>query len=327
MVCNKHEPLKHVVYIMVLLTCLSPLKAQQTLMYTQYTFNKAGLNPAASGTDLNQEMYYVFGVGRPYYGLSGSPKQTFVNFSYTIREPRSISFWQNIGIYVEDEESGLFSQNNFYAGYTMHRLLRKKILFSWGIYAGFRRIGRSTGGFDSNDPAVSKTTDLLLYPDLLPGVRVASQKFFAGLSLKQVSITSLRDFKGRKIGSPSRLTPTLYAEYGQKIPLMANVLFMPSVAVNAPIIGPPLIDATALFYLYNRVGLGVGMRGTSLVNGILQIRFLKNLCAGFAYGYAVGNMRYAQSQTFEIMVGVTPVGMDVKVTGQHSIARCPDLQF
>lgn len=303
------------------------VNAQQTMMFTQYTFNKAGLNPAASGTDLNQEMYYAFGIGRPYYGLSGSPKQTFVNFSYTIREPRSISFWQNISLYVEDEESGMFSQNNVYAGYTMHRLLRKKVLFSWGVYAGIRRIGRSLGGFDANDPAVSKTADLLLYPDVRPGVRIASQKFFAGLSLKQISVTSLRDFKGRQIGSPSKLTPTIYAEYGQKIPLMANVLFMPSVALNFPVLGPPAIDATAMFYLYNRVGLGAGVRGTSLLNGILQIRFLNNLCAGFAYGYAVGNMRYTQSQTFEVIIGVTPVGMDVKVTGQHSVTRCPDLQF
>lgn len=303
------------------------LNAQQTMMFTQFTFNKAGLNPAASGTDLNQEMYYLFGIGRPYFGVSGAPKQTFLNFSYTIREPRSISFWQNVGIYAEEEDAGLFTQNNYYLGYAMHRLLRKKTLLSWGVYAGLRRIGRSNGGFDSNDPAVSKTTDLLLYPDIIPGIRVASQKFFAGLSLKQITITRLKNFKGEKIGSPSQLTPTIYAEYGQKIPLMANVLFMPSVAFNIPLLGPPIMDANALFYLYNRLGLGLGIRGTSMLNGVMQVRFFKNLCVGFAYGYAMGQMRYSQSQTFELMVGITPVGMDVKVTGQHSIARCPDLQF
>ena len=55
------------VYIL-LFVCLG-FKAQQTVMFTQYTFNKAGMNPAASGTEIDQKYYYAFGGARQWVGM------------------------------------------------------------------------------------------------------------------------------------------------------------------------------------------------------------------------------------------------------------------
>src|SRR4051812_7347074 len=101
-------------------------KAQQTAMYTQFTFNMAGINPAASGTEINRKYYYVFGLNRQWLDFNNAPRQNFINFSYTIRPPRSYRFWQNAGGYIENDQSGLLGNTGYYVNYTIHLLLRKK---------------------------------------------------------------------------------------------------------------------------------------------------------------------------------------------------------
>src|SRR5687768_2358865 len=104
------------------LVLLQSLTAQQTIMYTQYTFNKAGMNPAASGTDITQKYYYVFGLNRQWLAFENAPKSNFVNFSYTIRPPRAYKFWQNVGIYVDNEDAGLMGNMGGYLSYSVHTL-------------------------------------------------------------------------------------------------------------------------------------------------------------------------------------------------------------
>lgn len=313
-------------YICVLF-CLV-LNAQQTPAYTQFTFNKAGMNPAASGTEIEKEIYYCFGTNQQWLGIENAPRQSFFNVSYTLRPPMSYKRWQNAGIYYDADESGLIGSMGLYGSYTLHLLLRKKTIVSFGVFAGIRKYTRSLGGFDPGDPAVNKTrSSVLLYPDIIPGVRITDKKYYAGLSLRQISIYKLQDFKGRKIGTPSRLWPCIYLEYGRLIPLADHLLMMPSVALNAPIISLPIVDASLMFYYANRVGLGAGFRNTSFLSAIFQIRFLQNMTAGFAYSYPLNAMRYAAKNSFEIMVGVVPVGMNARLDGRHSIARCPSLSF
>jgi type IX secretion system PorP/SprF family membrane protein len=297
-------------------------------MFTQYTFNKAGMNPAASGTDIEKEIYYSFGANRQWTSIDGGPKQNFFNLSYTIRPPRSYKRWQNVGVYYDSDESGLLGSIGIYGNYTVHYLIRKRMVASFGVYGGIRKYTRSLGGFDPSDPAVNKTkSSLLIYPDIIPGARLSDKKYYVGLSVRQLSIYKLQDFKGRKIGSPSKLKPSIYFEYGRFVTLTDNILMMPSVAVNTPLLGLPLVDADVMFYIVNRVGLGAGIRNTSFVSGIFQIRFLENLTAGFAYSYPVNNMRYAASTSFEVMVGVVPMGMSNRISGRHSIAKCPVLSY
>lgn len=303
-------------------------KGQQTNMYTQYTFNKAGLNPAASGTDIEKEYYYAFGSARQWVDFDNAPKQNFLNISYTIRPPRSYKSWQNVGIYAEVDNTGLMGNTSLYGSYTRHFLLRKKLIFSFGAHLGVRKFDRSLSAFDNNDPAVNKTkSSVIVYPDLIPGVRLTDKKYFVGLSLRQITITKLQDFKGRRIGSPSRLQPTLYFEYGRMITLSNNLMMMPSFAINTPIISLPIADVNVMFYYANRFGLGAGIRNTSFVSGIFQIRFLQNMTAGFAYSYPINMTRYAARNSYEVMIGIVPMGMDTRLTGRHSITKCPTLSY
>jgi type IX secretion system PorP/SprF family membrane protein len=286
------------------------------------------MNPAASGTDIEKEIYYCFGFNRQWAEIENSPRQAFFNLSYTIRPPRSYKRWQNVGIYFDTNDAGLLGSMGLYGSYTIHYLIRKRMIASFGVYAGIRQYTRSLGGFDPADPAIAKNrSSIFVYPDIIPGARLSDKTYYVGLSLRQISIYKLQDFKGRKIGSPSRLQPSAYFEYGRMITLSENILMMPSVALNTPILSLPSVDATLMFYFGNRVGLGAGIKNTSFVSGIFQIRFLENMTAGFAYSYPLNAMRYASKNSFELMVGVVPMGMNTPLTGRHSITRCPVLSY
>ncbi|MCC6370042.1 MAG: PorP/SprF family type IX secretion system membrane protein [Bacteroidia bacterium] len=314
---------------LVLLAAGFTSAAQQTIMYTQYAFNKAGLNPAASGTEINQEIFYAIGVNRQWIGFANAPKQNFVNFSYTIKPPRSYRYWQNAGVYVENDDSGLLSYDNFYGSYTFHLLLRKTMVASFGVYAGMRSFSRSlSGGFDPSDPAVAKNkTTIYTLPDIIPGFRLSDKKFFMDVSIRQLTVYKMQDFKGRRIGSPSRLKPSIYFDYGRKISLSDYLLMMPSFAVNLPVIGPPLVDANVMFFYSNTFGAGISLRNLSSASAIVQVRFYKSLSLGVAYSYPLGALRQTAPNSLEVMLGIIPLGMNTKVAGKHSIAKCPALSY
>ncbi len=286
------------------------------------------MNPASSGLDINQEVNYTLGTGRQWLGMDNAPKQNFFNLSYTIRPPRSYKSWQNAGLYVDLDDTGLMTNAGVYGSYTKHFLIRKRMVVSLGVMAGARRYQRSIGIFDQNDPAIQNNRGAItIYPDIIPGIRISDKKYFVGFSARQLTIYKLQDFKGRRIGSPSRLYPSLYFEYGRMITLSESFLVMPSAALNMPVLGVPIVDANVIVYYANRVGLGAGLRNTSFASGIFQIRFLKNMTAGFAYSYPINATRYAARNSFEIMLGVVPVGMSNLLTGRHSIAKCPTMSY
>jgi type IX secretion system PorP/SprF family membrane protein len=313
-------------FIFIVNACV--LAAQQTLMYTQYTFNKTGMNPAASGTDIKQDFYYVYGLNRQWLAFENAPKGNFVNFSYTLRPPRSYRFWQNFGIYADNEDAGLVRNFGVYGTYAIHTLLRKKTVLSMGIFAGARRYARSTSGFDQNDPAVQNSNIVLwMYPDIIPGIRLSTKEYFMGLSVRQIIFPSLKNFNGNQIGSPSKLRPNIYFEYGRTTELSDQLLMMPSFAINAPIIGPPTVDGTLMFYYANRIGIGAAARNLNFASGILQIRFLKNMTAGFAYSYPLNKTRFVSQHSYEIMIGITPLGMNTNLIGPNAIVRCPSLTY
>jgi len=286
------------------------------------------MNPAASGLNINQKINYVFGANRQWIGFDNSPKATFANFSYTIRPPRSYSYWQNVGCLVERDQSGIISNNSFYLSYTIHLLLRKNLIASFGVYGGVREFYLSPGIIDSNDPiARNGTFKTIVYPDLIPGIRISNKKFFFDVSARQISVTQQQDFKGKHLGGPSKLNPTFFVSYGQVFSLNEYMIMLPSVAVNMALVSAPSINPTLMFYYGNRFGFGASMRNTSFLSGIFQVRVLENLSVGLTYSYSTNKVGAAARNSYEIMIGIAPMGLGGKYVGGRSVAKCPALDF
>jgi type IX secretion system PorP/SprF family membrane protein len=316
-------------YTYLFLFCCAVSAAQQTSNYIQNIFGKAIINPAASGNNINQKYYYTFGANRQWFQLDNAPKQTFANFSYTIRPPRSYTYWQNVGGLVERDQSGVISNNSFYVNYTIHMLLRKNLVTSFGVYAGFRKFFISPGFIDPNDPVMQNaSSSAYTYPDFIPGLRLSNKRFFFDICARQITLPSQKDiFSGRQVAGPSRLNPAIFAAYGKVIPLSDYWIMLPSLALNGAIWHIPSVNPSLMFYYSNRFGLGAAARNLSFVSAIVQFRILQNLSMGLAYSCTTGRMSSAAPHNYEIMVGVAPMGLADKHAGRHSVSRCPALDF
>ncbi|MBA3683035.1 MAG: PorP/SprF family type IX secretion system membrane protein [Bacteroidetes bacterium] len=318
--------MKNIFFIFLFYSCFA--FAQQTIIYTQNVFNKAGMNPAAAGTDINQEFSYACGMNRQWTAFDQAPKSNFANFSLTIRPPRSYHYWQNVGFYIDTDQHGVMSNRGVYVNYSIHLLLRKNLIASFGVYGGARKFLIQTGSFDPNDPAIQKSNFFTFtYPDIIPGFRLSNKKFFFGIAARQISTAQLKDFQKHQIGSPSKLNTSLFIDFGRIIPLNDKFLLLPSITVNAALVGAPAADVNIMVYYANVMGFGLALRNGSFLSAIYQVRILKNLSVGLCYSYSLNNARVVAPNSYEIMIGMTPMGLSSKFTGRHSIARCPALEF
>jgi hypothetical protein len=102
---------------------------------------------------------------------------------------------------------------------------------------------------------------------------------------------------------------------------------VPSVASYWTMTGIPSLSPTLMFYYGNRFGFGVATRNISFVSGIFQVRVLENLSIGTCYSYTTSRFSTAAANSYEIMVGVAPMGLGGKPVRKHSIAKCPTLEF
>jgi len=297
-------------------------KAQQFPQYTQFIFNKIGYNPAASGTAVNAQYELIFGGRLQWLGLSNNPKSQFVSFNYNFVPQHSYHQWHNVGIYIDQDQNGTFTHNDLWLSYTYHLLVNRKMLLSVGVFAGVKQFRASLNGFDNGDPVIQKSSSpVIAYPDIVPGIRLSSKKFFVDLSLQQVTMFSQRGIGGA-IGGPSKLFPHYNISAGKKASFNDYNVVMLAVNLRGSVIGKPSVELNIMDYYNKRVGFGMSIRGKNFLCGIVQFRLVSNLNIGLAYDFSINKMMRAVPNTFEVMISVSPVFNGERV--EKSTQRCVD---
>lgn len=290
-----------------LIYAVSFLKAQQFPQYTQFMFNKIGYNPAASGTAVNATFEIIAGARTQWLGISNNPKSQFVSFNYNFVPQHSYSKWHNVGIYIDQDQNGLFVKNDVWLSYTFHLLLTKKMVLSAGLFAGIKQFRLSNGSLDKGDPAVMKSSrTVIAYPDLVPGVRVSSKKFFADFSLQQVTLFNQKGL-GKQIGSPSRLLPHYNISGGVKRRFNDYTILIVAANLRGSVTALPSVEFNVMSYYDKKFGFGASIRGRNFVCGIIQFRLVRNFNIGIAYDLSINKMLPAAPNTVEVMISLSPV--------------------
>ena len=305
------------------------LFCQQTGQYTQFTFNKYGYNPAAAGSNINANLEAIVGIRKQWIGFDRAPASNFVSANYTIKPKRSYKRWHNVGLYIAQEKAGIYHNDGIYGSYTLHLPISKKYNMSFGIFAGVRKFSILRNYISLDDPVYKATYSgaFYAYPDFIPGIRLYSKKTFFDVSVQQ--LYKNRQVQGDKqIGNKSQLTPQIYMSYGRKFYLDNGFTIVPAVNVHSSVLYFPSVEINAMAYYRKRIGIGATIRNKSFVSAIVQIRFLKNLTAGFAYDYSINRIHSAATNSLEFMIGLTPLfsGM-VGDKSSNNVAKCPTFDF
>jgi type IX secretion system PorP/SprF family membrane protein len=317
-------------FALLLLTFLicSTGSAQQTNRYTQYTLNNLGMNPAYAGSYQNK-VEFMAGRRNQWYGFEGAPVSNFVSVSYGYRPNYSFKGWHGFSGYVEQDKLGVFTQKSAYLGYAYHIRLFKGICMSFGLMAGVRTFGITSGIGNPEDPAFANNKSVVrAYPDVIPGFRLYSKKMFLDISVKQLYVNHLKQ-GSKQIGTnDAKLPPHYYITYGRKIHTgYRGLIVSPSVHVQSSLLSLPQVDLNCMVYYHKRVGLGFNYRVNNSVSGILQVSILKNLVAGFAYDYTTTKFSAAAANSYELMIGISPVMSSDEKLNRNRVANCPTFDF
>ena len=301
------------------------LFSQQLPQYTQFIFNKAGYNPAAAGTSLKSPTEIIFGGRTQWIGMNNNPKVAFLSVNYTFIPQRSYKNWHNVGAYIDQDRNGIFIDNSIYLSYAFHQHVTKNTVMSVGVFAGLKQFYINSSLLDRNDPAVSNSArSFLAYPDIVPGIRIYNRKFFADLSLWQVSIFQQKGyFSSKQIGSPSKLPVHYIFCIGKKINLPLDNKFLVSLNLRGTYKSIPIIELNFMNYWNKRFAYGFSVRDRDFVCGIFQLRIVNNLVVGFAYDMSINKLFKPATHSAEIMIGVSPVfGNDSDKRSRSSVDDC-----
>lgn len=319
--------MKYILYIFLFFSLT--IIGQQTTQFTQFTFNKYGYNPAAAGTNINSGIEVIVGGRKQWIGFENAPTTNFLSFNYTIKPQRSYKRWHNVGFYMSREKVGIFRNESYYLSYTLHLPLSKRLNMSFGVFAGVRNLALDRKIISMDDPVYGATYSnyFLAYPDFIPGVRIYSKKMFFDVSIQQ--IYKNRQVQGNKqIGNKSVLVQQLYVSFGRKFILENDFVIVPAINLHSSFLNIPSVEGNIMAYYKKRIGIGATLRNKDFISGIFQIRFFKNMTAGFSYDYSINRLNPATPNTIEVMLGLTPMMSAMGAEkGKHNVAKCPNFDF
>jgi type IX secretion system PorP/SprF family membrane protein len=301
--------------------------AQQTNRYTQYTLNNLGMNPAYAGSYQNK-VEFMMGRRNQWYGFDGAPVSNFFSANYGYRANYSYKGWHGFSAYVEHDKLGAFTQKSAYLGYAYHLRIFNGVNMGFGLMAGIRTFGLNNALGSPEDPAFANNKSVVrTYPDLIPGFRLYSKKMFLDISVRQLYVNRIKQ-GSKQIGTDAKLPPHYYITYGRKIHTAYNGLVIaPSVHVQSSLLSLPQVDVACMVYYHKRVGVGANYRVNNSVSGIVQVNVLKNVIVGFAYDYTTTKFRAAAANTYEFMIGLSPIMASDDKLNRNRVANCPSFDF
>lgn len=318
--------MKKLISIFVLLVIIVAAHAQQSVQYTQFTFNDYGLNPAVAGASNTLE--FVGGRRVQWRGFDGAPETNFVNVTKAFGKKGYRHFWHGVGAYVEQDKMGVFTTQVGYLSYAIHFKLSPKFRLSFGLAGGVKKVALSNIVFTSNDPTFNVDNRSVRVPDIIPGLYLYSKKFALGVSMRNVYLNTLK-FGKHQLGTGTGvlLVPTAYVTASRKfVSGDYNFISVPAINIQSDFRSIPSANLNFITYYKKRVGLGLNYRIHDAASVILQVRIWQNFVVGFAYDYTISRFHIAKANSDEIMMGFTPM-MSVEDIQKLSTSDCPKFVF
>ncbi len=281
--------------------------AQQTSQFTNYIFNYYSINPAASGAQ--KCMNFKVGYRSQWTGFEGRPETSFANFYMPLKlRRRSASKAKHIvGGYVDKEWIGPFGSTRLCLSYAYHMQLTRSLRASAGLFAGvkqFRVNATRMSVNDYGDPLLPSSGNVLLIPDITPGIMLYQKNWFAGMSIRQM-IPMTYEIVGTtesKLTSHFELVGYRRIEYSKK--WSWSVSGMLKWAASAA----PALDFNVMVEHHKGVEFGLGYRNVDAIAALVKFRILRYYTIGYAFDYTTSALQHAGSNTHEIVLGINTCG-------------------
>ncbi|WP_018342663.1 PorP/SprF family type IX secretion system membrane protein [Cytophaga aurantiaca] len=303
--------MKNFVLLLFTFTLIGICKGQNYPHYTMFMFNKLLYNPAYAG---NKGLTTINVYGRRQWtGIDGAPTGGSVTIDGPIGSYMKAFRPVAAGFSVNSEKAGIVTNTNLMA-YCSYRIkLNTHTTLSFGLQAGttlYSADYSKLNPMDQNDPTINYSRDVsnVPLPNFGTGVYLSGKNYYAGLGIPFLvqnrydknSFNSNSDIYGKQVR-------TYFLSGGYIFTISPVVKLEPQVlmryAVNDMYKLPFNADLNLSCFFYERFMIGATYRTDKSIEGVLFMQITNNVCIGYAYDYALSDLRTYNNGTHEFTVG------------------------
>jgi type IX secretion system PorP/SprF family membrane protein len=310
--------IREIKLILLLLTIqVCWLHGQQLPVYSQYTFNKFLLNPAAAGSDGYTTINLV--AREQWIGLKGTPKthaitidsrilrNSFISKNLSVRKKKRLSSRSGrVGwaAHAFNDHTGTLDRTGVEGTYAYHlRMGDGQLSFGLsGLFYQFKlNKDKVITSDDVYDPAIDGVKGTLYIPDANFGVYYKDENFYGGASVMQIFQSSIQFGTNNTGDYRLKRNYNLLAGY---IYRMNDIITLePSFLVKIPTTSKPQLDLNARIYYKENYWAGLSYRTGNAMVLFFGARFDRYF-VGYAFDYNFNPLMKHTYGSHEFMAAV-----------------------
>lgn len=307
--------MQKIVYIAgILLAGTFSVKAQQSIVYSQYIFNGLLINPAYAGSHV--QMSAALTYRNQWINFDGAP-QTMTFGAHTSLRTNKIG----VGLLATHDRIGSYSNTGLFGSYAYMIKNPMGGVLSLGVQAGFNNfqadfLDLSIRPQNQNDPTFSSFINQFK-PNFGGGAFYYNKTFFAGFAVPTI-LTYSKSFSEtlQQLSQPRYY----YLHGGALLPLNRDgtVKFNPSVLIRAQDGTPLSADLNFNFVFYDQVSVGTSYRMGDAIMTFVNFKLSEKFHFGYSYDWTTSDIRRYSKGTHEVMLNYR-----VRIRGIHKNLECP----
>jgi type IX secretion system PorP/SprF family membrane protein len=293
------------------------LEGQQLPEYSQYTFNKFLLNPAAAGSDGYTTVNLV--AREQWIGFKGTPKthaitidsrilrNSFISRNLSVRKKKRLSSRSGrVGwaAHAFNDHTGPLDRTGLEGTYAYHLAIGDGQL-SFGLSGVFYQFrlnkDKVTMADDVYDPVIDGVKGTLYIPDANFGVYYKAARYYGGVSVMQIFQSSIQ-FGNNNTGE-YRLKRNYNLMAGYIYPINDQFTLEPSFLLKIPTTSKPQLDLNGRVYYKENYWAGLSYRTGNAMIIFLGARFDRYF-VGYAFDYNFNPLMKHTYGSHEFMAAV-----------------------
>ena len=276
---------------------LGSAAAQQLPLFSQYSFNRFGFNPAYAG---NKNRVEAIVTHRNHMlNFPGAPTTQ----QFTVSAPWQAKY-MGFGLRVLNDKIGVTNHvsvnaaANYFIGFGEGKL-------AMGLEFGMDQYSVNWDqleGHDATDPSQPAGAISILVPNAAFGLFYTTDNWYAGYSIQNM-VGSRLSFQGAANSTTSSQYMHHYINAGGVKQLNDNFQLEPFLLIKAVYAAPWQMDLGTYFVYKNAYGAGVTYRSGDAIVFSAKLEFLEQIYVGYSYEMRINSLSAYASTSHEIMLG------------------------
>lgn len=294
--------MKKLIIVVLFLSGISQLKAQQDILVSHYMFNHLLINPAYAGS--KDYMMTTLLYRKQWDGWKGAPETQIAS----IHGPVGLSNF-GWGVLLSHDKLAVTDRTDAYLNAAYHLPISQKMKFSVGLRAGGGYYSYKNSDlvyWQENDPAFAGDRVTKFLPNVGLGAYLYTDKFYAGLSIPTVisydpkTSLSVNTSSGELIPHQVR---HYFATSGYAWEVNPDVVLRPSVLVKYVPAAPVETDINLNVLLGQLIWVGGSYRTGDSFVALLEVQLGKQWRLGYSYDFTTTDVKDYSNGSHEIMLG------------------------